>query len=322
MPAKLPTVLITEALPFIKEEIEILKKYARVKVAKSSKEEKLIKETENVDVIMVAYAKITKKIIDAGKNLKGISRYGTGVDNIDLKAASKKNILVTNVPTYATNAVADHTFALLLSLARKINRIDKTFRSGSWKSWTSPPTIYMGESLKGKNLGIMGFGNIGQAVAKRARSFGMNVLVFDPYFDKSVIEKCGCMAVERDELLSESDFISLHLPLTPETRGTIGKKELEKMKRTAYLINTSRGPIIDERALINALRRGQIAGAALDVFEKEPPSRDNQLLKFENVILTPHVAWFNEEAVRELELSAVNNTIDILQGKTPNNIVK
>jgi len=303
LPAKFPTVLITEALPFIEEEIKILKKYARVKVAKSFKEEKLIKEVEDVDVIMVAYAKITKKIIDAGKNLNGISRYGTGVDNIDLKAASERHILVTNVPAYATNAVADHTFALLLSLARKINRVDKTFRSGSWKSWTSPSTIYMGESLKGKNLGIVGFGSIGQAVARRARSFGMNVLVFDPYFDKNIIEKSGCMAVERDELLSESDFISLHVPLTPKTRGMIGKKELGKMKRTAYIINTSRGPIIDERALIKALRRGQIAGAALDVFEKEPPSRNNQLFKFENVILTPHVAWFNEEAVRELEMS-------------------
>lgn len=316
-----PKVLITEAMPLIEEERKILSKHADVRLAKSLNEDELAEEVKDVDVIMVVYAKITEKIINSAAKLRGIVRYGIGVDNIDLKAASKRRIPVANVPDYCIGTVADHAFALILALNRKLLLADRILRSGEYGLWTSPSPKLMGVDLEGKVLGLVGVGKIGSAVAARAKGFGMKVVAFDPYIPKEIAEKIGVELVDLETLLKNADFISIHAPLTPETRGIIGEKELRMMKRTAYIINTARGPIIQEKALYKALKNGWIAGAGLDVYEKEPPDLDNPLFKLENVILTPHIAYYTKEAIWRLEMSAVEEAIRILQGKMPKNLV-
>jgi len=316
-----PKVLITEAMPLIEEERKILSKHADVRLAKSLNEDELAEEVKDVDVIMVVYAKITEKIINSAAKLRGIVRYGIGVDNIDLKATSKRRIPVANVPDYCIGTVADHAFALILALNRKLLLADRILRSGEYGLWTSPSPKLMGVDLEGKVLGLVGVGKIGSAVAARAKGFGMKVVAFDPYIPKEIAEKIGVELVDLETLLKNADFISIHAPLTPETRGIIGEKELRMMKRTAYIINTARGPIIQEKALYKALKNGWIAGAGLDVYEKEPPDLDNPLFKLENVILTPHIAYYTKEAIWRLEMSAVEEAIRILQGKMPKNLV-
>lgn len=315
-------VLVTEPMPLIEEERKILEKFANLKLAKSTAEDDLIAEVGDVDVIMVVYAKITKQIIDSAKKLKGIVRYGIGVDNIDLDAATKRKIPVANVPDYCIGTVADHAFALLLTLSRKILIADKIVRTREYVgAWTSPSDKIKGVDLEGKVLGIIGLGKIGRSVAARARGFGMEVIAYDPYVDKELANALNIKLVGLDTLLRESDFVSIHAALLPETRGIIGERELKMMKKTAYLINVSRGPIVQEKALCKALREGWIAGAGMDVYENEPPDPENPLFKLENVVLTPHIAWYTEEALRRLEMSAVNEAIRILQGQLPKNLV-
>lgn len=316
-----PMVLITETMPLIEEEKQVLSKYADIKIAESTDEQYLIEAVKDVDVIMVVYAEITEKIINSAPKLKGIVRYGIGVDNVDIQAASKRKIPVANVPDYCIGTVADHTFALLLALNRKILLADKALRSGECRKWTSPSPKLMGLDLEGKTLGLIGVGKIGSAVAARAKGFGMRVIAYDPYVPKEIAEKLGIQLTDFETLLRNSDFISIHVPLTLETRGMIGEKELKQMKKTAYIINTARGPIIQEEALYKALKNGWIAGAGLDVYEKEPPDSDNPLFKLENVVLTPHIAYYTQEAIRRLEMSAVKEAIRILQGQLPKNLV-
>jgi len=316
-----PKILITEPLPLIEEEKKLLGKYADVKLAKSATEDGLIAEIKDIDVLMVVYAKITEKIIDSAEKLKGIVRYGIGVDNIDLKAATRRKIPVANIPDYCIGTVADHTLALILALNRKIPMADRILRTGEWGVWTSPPSKLKGTDLEGKVLGLIGVGKIGAAVATRAKGFGMRIIAYDPYLTKEISEKLDIELVDLPTLLKNADFVSIHAPLTPETCGMIGEGELRLMKRTAYIINTARGPIIQERALYKALKEGWIAGAGLDVYEKEPPNPDNPILKLENVVLTPHIAYYTEEAIWRLEMSAVEEAIRILQGQLPKNLV-
>jgi len=315
-------ILITEPMPLVGEEIKILEKYADVKVAKNTDEDYLVAEVMDVDVIMVVYCKITRRIIDSAKKLKGIVRYGIGVDNIDVKAATERNIPVANVPDYCVGAVADHAFALLLTLNRKILIADKIVRSGKYiETWTHPPDNLKGVDLEGKTLGIVGLGKIGRALATRAKGFNIKVIAYDPYMTQDVADRLNVKLVDLYTLLKESDFVSIHVPLLPETHGMISTRELKLMKKTAYLINVARGPIVDEKALYKALKEGWIAGAGIDVYEKEPPNPENHLFKLENVVLTPHIAWYTEEALRRLEMSAVNEAIRILQAKQPKNLV-
>lgn len=314
-------VLITEPTPFIEEEWKILEKHANVRLAKGTAEDDLLAEVKDVDVMLVVYAKITKRIIESAPRLKGIVRYGIGVDNVDIRAATEMGVYVANVPDYCIGTVAEHTFALLLALTRKIILADRIVRSAGWKIWTQQPTELMGNDLEGKVLGLIGMGNIGSAVAVRAKAFGMKVIAYDPYLEKDKARSLDVELVDLDTLLKNSDFVSIHVPLTPETRGMIGEQELRKMKRTAYLINTSRGPIVRESALYKALKDGWIAGAALDVYEKEPPDRDNPLFKLDNVVLTPHIAWYTEEALKRLKRSVAEEAIRMLNGMPPKNLV-
>lgn len=314
-------ILVTEALPLFEEERQILSKYASVELAHSISEESLAAEIASADVLMVVYAKITERIINSGKHLKGIVRYGIGTDNVDVEAATKKRIPVTNVPDYCIRTVADHTMALLLTLTRKIIIANQVTKNGDWSIWASPSNKLMGLDLEGKTLGLIGAGKIGMAVAERAKGFQMKVKAYDPYLSAEQANKLQIELVRLDTLLKESDVISIHSPLTPETKGMIGERELSQMKKTAYLINTSRGAVINEAALCKALKDGWIAGAGLDVYEKEPPDTQNALFKLENVVLTPHISYYTQEATRRLEMSAVKKAIQILNGEIPENLV-
>jgi D-3-phosphoglycerate dehydrogenase len=315
-------VLITEPLPLVEEEKKILSRYASVTVANTTSEDQLVEFVKDVDVIMVVYAKITKRIINSATKLKGIIRYGIGVDNIDLEAATAKGVIVANVPDYAIETVADHTWALILALVRRIVIADKYVRNRLYiGKWTNPPEYLRGIDLSGKVLGLIGVGRIGREVAKRAKGFGVKILGYDPYISSDVAKEFGIELVNLDTLLSESDIISIHCPLTKETYHLINEDKIRLMRKRPYIINTARGAIIDEKALYKALKEGWIAGAALDVFEIEPPPENNPLFELDNVVLTPHIAWYTEEALRRLEMSAVEEAIRILRGELPRNIV-
>jgi D-3-phosphoglycerate dehydrogenase len=314
-------VLIAEQLPNLEDDVKILSSYAEVKISPSTSEEVLCREIADVDLLLVVYVKVNSRIIDSAPKLKGIVRFGIGIDNIDVQIATSRKILVVNIPDYAIDTVAEHAFALLISLARKITIADRMMRTKKWGNWTSPSKLYLGIDLKGKTLGIVGMGRIGRSLARKAEAFGMNLLAFDPYLEQEQLDDIKVKLTGLEILLKESDFVSIHAPHTPETRGLIGENQLRIMKKTAYIINTSRGPLIDETALIKALKKKRICGAGLDVYEKEPPALYNQLLKLENVILTPHIAWYTEEASKRLEKLAIQRTVELLQGKIPKTVV-
>ena len=263
--------------------------------------------------------KIDAKLMDLNKNLKIIANYAVGYDNIDIKAATQRKIPVTNTPGVLTDAVAEHTLSLLMSIARRIPESDIFTKQGKYNGWG--PMLFLGTELKGKTLGILGLGRIGSAVAQRAiNGFGMKVIYNKRHPDKKFEKKFGAKFVKFPELMKKSDFISVHTPLNPSTIHLIGKKQLEMMKDTAYLINTSRGPIIDERALVNVLRKEKIKGAALDVLENEPKLSPG-LSKLDNIILTPHTASGTIETRSAMSILSANNIVDISKGKIPTNIV-
>jgi len=263
--------------------------------------------------------KVDAKLMDLNKNLKVIANYAVGFDNIDIKAATERKIPVTNTPGVLTDAVAEHTISLLMSIARRIPESDKFTKQGRYKGWS--PMLFLGTELKGKTLGIVGLGRIGSAVAERViKGLGMKVLYNKRHPDKNFEKEFGAKFVSLPELMKKSDFISVHIPLNPATRHLIGKKQLAMMKKTAYLINTSRGPIIDEQALVNVLKKRKIKGAALDVLENEPRLSPG-LNKLDNVVLTPHTASGTIETRNAMSILAAKNIIDVSQSKVPKNIV-
>ncbi len=253
--------------------------------------EDLIKQIPEYDAVIVrSRTKITSSVIEAGKKLRVIGRAGAGLDNIDTKAALARNIIVVNTPESSTQAVAELTIGLMLSLARKIPLGDRGIKEGRWLK-----SEMMGIELKGKTLGIIGLGRIGRRVGAIAKAFGMKILVYDKRkLPEKLIKLLSAGVVDLDTLLSKSDFVTLHVPLTPETRHMISRERLAKMKKGAYLINTSRGEVVDEEALYEALKEGWLAGAALDVFKQEPPT--SEVVKLPNVICTPHIGAQTVEA--------------------------
>jgi D-3-phosphoglycerate dehydrogenase len=289
---RLTKILITD--PIHEEGIKLLKEIGRVDVKIGLSPEQLLREVGEYDVLVVRSAtKVTREVIEAGRNLKLIARAGAGLDNIDLEAAAARDIKVINSPESVTAAVAELTIGLMLSLARRIPRADRGMKLGLWEK-----SELIGTELRGKTLGIVGTGRIGRAVGYKAKAFLMDLLAYDIVMNEEFRERTGCRYVDLQTLLRESDFVTLHVALTPQTRHMIGRRELSLMKPTAFLINTSRGEIVDETALVEALREGRIAGAALDVYEREPPT-DSPLLKLENVILTPHIGASTIEAQRD-----------------------
>lgn len=255
----------------------------------------------------------------AGPQCKIFANYAVGFDNIDREAAKKRGVMITNTPGVLTETVAEHTFALMLAIAHRVAEGDAYTKAGLYKGWA--PMLLLGTDVSKKTLGIVGLGRIGSLVAHHAvKGFGMKVLYHDQKPNPEFEKEYGARFVDLDTVLAESDFVSIHVPLLPETKHLIGENEIKKMKKTAYLVNTSRGPIIDEQALVTALREGWIKGAALDVFEHEPKLTPG-LAELPNVIVTPHIASATEETRSKMAECAAENIIAALEGKTPPNAV-
>ena len=277
-------------------------------------EEDVIAVAADADGIINQYAPITKRVIESLKRCKVIARYGVGVDNIDVEAATEHKIIVANVPDYCVDEVSTHTIALMLACARGITLLDRKIRDKKWDFTLAKPLF----RTQGKTLGLFGLGRIARMVAQKASGFGFRIIAYDPYVSK---DDGGIKLVELSQLLSDSDFVSIHVPLTTETRHSFGKNELKAMKKTTYLINTSRGPIINEKDLYIALKEKWIAGAALDVMEKEPPDWKNLLLKLDNLIITPHISFYSEESYVELKTKVAESVRSVLKGELPRAMV-
>ena len=284
-----------------------------IRMAKSASADDIVAVAHDADAVIVCYAKITSDIIGALTRCKVIGRTGLGVDNIDLPAAAARGIVVTYVPDYCLREVSDHAMAMLLALARKIPFANTLVQSGRWEL---PPVAPL-RRLEGQVLGLLGFGNIPRAVVPKAKAFGLTVIAHDPYAGKDAFTALGVEGVSFDDLLARSDFISVHAPLTLATRGILNAAAFAKMKRGALVVNTARGPLIDEAALIAALDAGQVGGAALDVVETEPLPKESPLLGRDNVILTPHTAFYSVEALVELQTKAASDVARVLSGEKP-----
>jgi len=276
-------------------------------------EEEVVALARDANAILNCYAKMTARVIGELKHCKVIARYGIGVDNVDLAAATRAKIVVTNVPDYCVDEVSDHALALFLALARRVVAADQAVKGGAWDV-----VAHKGiRRLRGQTLGLLGFGKIARALAAKAQALGMQVLAVDPFVDAATMARLKVRAADMETLLTESDAVSVHVPLSPETRGIIGERALARMKATAFLINTSRGGLVDELALAAALTAGRLAGAALDVVEKEPPPPDHPLRKAPNVILTPHLAFYSQEAVVELQTKVAEEAARVFRGEPP-----
>lgn len=279
--------------PIHDEGVKLLKEFAEVEVALGLSQSELLERVKGCKVLVVRSAtQVTREVIDAGESLRVIARAGVGLDNIDVEAARAKGIKLVNAPEAPTIAVAELVFGFMLAWSRRLVEAHLSTSRGEWRK-----RELLGSELRGKTLGIVGTGRVGQAVGFRAKAFEMRLLAFDVTKKKEFIERAGAKYVELDQLLRESDFVTLHVPLTPQTRHLIGERELGLMKPTAVLINTSRGGVVDEEALVKALREGKIAGACLDVYEREPPV-GSPLLSLPNVLLTPHLGASTQEAQR------------------------
>jgi D-3-phosphoglycerate dehydrogenase / 2-oxoglutarate reductase len=276
-------------------------------------DDEIIALARDADGVLNCYAKMTAPVIEKLKRCKIIARYGIGVDNVDLAAASKAKILVTNVPDYCIDEVSDHALALLLALARRIAVADAAVKAGAWEV-----VAHAGiRRLRGQTLGLLGFGKIAKALASKVQPLGMKVLVYDPYVDPALIAQHGAEGVSLDRLLAEADAVSVHVPLSAETTNLIGRRELALMKSAAFIINTSRGGIVDEQALAAALKEGGLSGAALDVLSIEPAAADHPLRQAPNIILTPHLGFYSRESVIELQTKAAEEVARALKGEPP-----
>ena len=289
---------------------------AELRPARESTPEGILAVARDADALLVTYAKITAEMIRQMKRCRIISRFGIGVDNVDIPVATESGIVVTKVPDYCIDEVSDHAMALLLALVRKVALANARVQSGRWEMTSVVPI----HRLRGTVLGLVGFGRIPQLVAPKAQAFGLDVIAFDPYIPADVMARANVKKVEFAELLRKSDYISVHSPLSPETQHLFNAEAFRQMKPTAYLVNTARGPIVEEKALAEALDKRQLAGAALDVVEKEPPS-GSPLLGRDNVILTPHTAFYSEESLLELQRKAAEEVVRVLSGEPPRNPV-
>lgn len=262
-----------------------------------------------VDAIIAGNDELTAGVIQAADKLQVISRYGSGMNNVDVEAATKKGIVVTYTPNH--NAVADFTIGLMLCLARRICEANLSVKAGNWER------PFLGTDLWRKTLGVIGAGRIGRAVIRRVKGFEMKVLAYDIQENEKTAENLEFEYVSLEGLLEQADFVSMHVPLCDETKGLIGEKAIGLMKPSAYLINVARGGIVDEKALYQALKEKRLAGAALDVYAQEPPSRGHPLLKLKNVIVTPHMGVDSREGIKDMDLVATENVLRVLNGKAP-----
>jgi D-3-phosphoglycerate dehydrogenase / 2-oxoglutarate reductase len=280
-------------------------------------EDELIALGEQMDALVMSLAPITRRVVGQLPHCQVIVKAGVGVDSIDIVAATEYGIPVANVPDYGTDEVATHAMALLLSCVRRIVDGVTLVRNGRWM--TTPP--FSIQRSQGKVLGIIGFGRIGRSVAQKAQGFGWRILYHDPKVDSGAIANVGIEYSDLDTLLREADFVTLHVPLTPTTYHMIGQAELAKMKPTALLINTARGGVVNADALYQALEQNQIAGAAVDVLEAEPPPPDHPLLNHPRMLVTSHVAWYSQQALEDLRVKSVQEVARVLRGELPQNLL-
>ena len=312
-------VMMTDyAWPSVEPERQVLEKIdTELIVAESGTEAEFIDLAPQVDGILTCWLHVTTAVVEAAQKCKVIGRCGIGLDNIDVETATALGMVVTNVPAYCIDEVSDHTMALLLACARKINLLDRTIKNGNWTRDVGPSM----RRIRGQKLGIVGFGKIGKAIVPKAKAFGLEVLAYSPRATQQIADAHGVTLVDFPELLVESDFITIHAPLNPATEGIFDEEAFRRMKSTAYILNTSRGGIIETDALYGALTIGEIAGAGLDVLAEEPPQSDEPLLALDNAILTPHAAFTSEESIYDLEVTAAAEVARVLTGQMPESVV-
>jgi glyoxylate reductase len=314
-------VLVARALP--KKAEDLLAQHCHLDIHRGetplSKSELMARLANKAALICQLTQQVDAEVLAAGSELRVVANVAVGYDNIDVVAASQRGIAVTNTPGVLDDTTADFTWALLLAVARRVVEADRFLRSGQWKGWDL--MLFLGGDVHGKTLGIFGLGRIGQRVAERAKGFRMRVLYHDAIRAAAEAEeRLGVEWVTKEQLLREADFVTLHVPLTPETRHFIGVREIALMKESAYLINASRGPVVDEAALVGALEQKRIAGAALDVFEKEP-SIHPMLITYPNVVVAPHIASASVETRTRMAVMAAENVVAVLEGRRPPNLV-
>jgi len=316
-----PRVLVTRKIS--ENPLNLLRERAEVHIHEEDRpmtaQEIMAALPQKVALLSMGGDPISAKILETGKDLKLVANYAVGFDNIDLAAATRLKIAVTNTPDVLTDTTADLTWALILGVARRVAEGDRFVRAGKWVGWK--PGLLLGSDVHGKILGVIGMGRIGLAVAQRALGFNMKIFYADiQRTEQSIEERLQARFLPLPDLLRESDFITLHVPWIPETTHLIGPEELRQMKKSAFLINTSRGPVVDERALVEALKSRVIAGAGLDVFEQEPRVAP-ELLQMDNVLLLPHIGSATFETREKMAWVAVNNILAGLQGEIPPNIL-
>ncbi len=310
-----PLVVITDHI-FPSQDIEreaVTAAGADLVVGACRTEAEVLALAADADAVMTTYAPVTANVIAGLRRCRVIARYGVGVDNVAVEEATRRGIYVCNVPDYSIDEVSEHALALLLALARRVTVLNQDVKAGRWDYKPFRPY----HRINGRTLGLVGMGRIARALGAKAAALGLKLVAFDPYLTPESPGAQGVRLVPLDELLAEADFISVHCPLTPETRGLIGRDAFRKMKPDAVIVNTARGGIIDEAALVEAMEAGLIGGAGLDVLSQEPMRPDHPLLQFPNVILTPHTAFYSEESTLELQRRAVDEAIRSITGQPP-----
>ncbi len=303
----------------VEETEELAKVNAELVGVDCTTEIEIIEATKDADAILTGGAQMTRRIMEALPKCKVVIRYGVGYDTIDVDAATDNNIIVVNIPDTCLEEVSNHAITLLLACAKKVAFFNDSIKQGRWAECKRAQAPMV--SIHGQTLGLIGCGNIGRVTGRKAQCFSLRVLGYDPYVDKSLAKEYGITLVSLPELLKESDFVSVHTFLDKETRHLMGEKEFKQMKPTAYFINTARGSVVDEPALIKALQEKWIAGAGLDVFEKEPVAPDNPLLKMDNVVATPHSAAYSDASFKRQGTSVGQEAARVLSGRWPKNVV-
>lgn len=310
-----PLVVVTDSVfPDLEPARQVLDTInAEVQLAPEPTPAAIGEAARNADGLLVTYAQVGAKVIAQLGRCQIIARFGIGVDNVDIGAATESGIMVTRVPDYCIDEVSDHALALLLALARKVTQANQSVQEGQWAVAAVAPL----HRLRGRTLGLVGFGQIPQALAPKAQSFGLRVIAHDPYLDAQLAAQHGVELVSFEELLQQANYVSIHAPLTEETRHMFDAAAFSQMQPGALLVNTARGPLVEEEALIAALDEGQIGGAALDVLSQEPPIADSPLLGRPDLILTPHAGFYSEESLRELQTKAAQEVARVLTGQAP-----
>jgi D-3-phosphoglycerate dehydrogenase len=322
-----PLVIITDLEHgSIETELKVLGRIdAQVEWLNCKTDNDVVEQAKDADALMVGYVPITRRVLMALQRCRIVSRYGMGVDMVDVEAATECGVAVTNVSDYCLDEVADHTLALLLTCARKITLLDRTLRNGHAVKdgkWNTLEVAAPMHRLNGQCLGIIGLGQVGRRVARRAQAFGLRIFAApDPGVSQQEAAALGIDTLPLEQVLRQADYVSLHAPLTEETHHLIDGERLSFMKSTAILINTSRGPLVDQAALIEALEYGQIAAAGLDVYEEEPLPHESPLRKMDNVLLSSHAAWYSEEALYDLKQRAAQAVVDLFEGRLPQSVV-